>query len=189
MILAVIQQQQVEVPENSWVGHTTMAGFGVILFAISLICIKGNKKGNAMGPWGPMFGFLMNKIITEPSKRIAQKWEGGDEGFDWRSLMTFLIGMWAMTSIVSSTGGFLVDLVDWVQGMVISLSGWPVLSDIGAGGICFLLFILAMRNKGDDKKDLAFGAICGFLFPLGGGSWAEITLQIGQWIPQIMQLG
>lgn len=189
MILALTQQQEIQVPENSWVGHTTMAGFGIILFIISVMCIKGNKKGIAMGPWGPMFGVLMNKAVTEPTKRMATKWGGGSEGFDWKSLMTFLIGMWAMTSIVSSTGGFMLSLVDWFQGLVMMLSGWPVLSDIGAGGICLLMAFLAMRNKDDDKQDLVFGAVCGFFFPLGGGIFAEMTLQIGNWIPQILQLG
>lgn len=189
MFLAVAQQQTIDVPENSWVGHTTMAGFGIILLVIAFMCIKGNKKGVPMGPWGPMFGALMNKAVTEPTKRMASKWGGGSEGFDWKSLMTFLIGMWAMTSIVSSTGGFVVDLVDFFQGIVTTLGGWPVLSDIGAGGICLLLFFLAMRNKDDDKTDLVFGAICGFFFPLGGGIFAEITLRIGNWIPQVMNLG
>lgn len=189
MFLAITQQQQIEVPNNSWVGHTTMAGFGIILLVVSFLCIKGNKKGNAMGPWGPMFSMLMNKAVTDPTKRMATKWGGGSEGFDWKSLMTFLIGMWAMTSIVSSTGGFVLSLVGWFQGLVLTLGGWPVLSDIGAGGICLLLFFLAMRNQDDSKSDLTYGAICGFFFPLGGGIFATITFQIGQWIPQVMQIG
>lgn len=188
MILA-LQQQQIEVPETSWVGHTTMAGFGIILLVVSVMCIKGNKKGVPMGPWGPMVAALMNKVVTEPSKRVASRWGGGSEGFDWKSLMTFLIGMWAVTSILSSTPGTMLSIVEWFQGLVMGLAQWPVLSDIGAGGICILLFILAMRNKDDDKSDLIYGSICGFFFPLGGGVFAEITLQIGNWIPQVMNIG
>jgi hypothetical protein len=189
VFLALTQQQQIDIPQNSWVGHTTMAGFGIILFVVSVMCIKGNKKGVKMGPWGPMFGVLMDKAVTQPTKRMATKWGGGSEGFDWKSLITFLIGMWAMTSIVSSTGGFVLSLVDWFQGLVMTLSGWPVLSDIGAGGICLLMAFMAMRNKDDDKSDLIYGAVCGFFFPLGGGIFAEMTLQIGNWIPQVLQLG
>lgn len=187
MFLAIVQQQQIDVPQNSWMGQTTMAGFGLALFILALWCIKGNKKNVAMGPWGPMFGMLMNKAVTEPTKRMATKWGGGDEGFDWKSLMTFLIGMWAMTSIVSSTGGFLVSVVGWFQDLLMALKDWPIISDLGVGGICLLMLFLAMRNKDDDKQDLIFGAVCGFFFPMGGGVWAEITLQIGNWIPQIMQ--
>lgn len=184
-----LQQQQIVIPETSWVGHTTMAGFGLVLLVVSFMCIKGNKKGTPMGPWGPMFGALMNKLVTEPTKRIAQKWGGGSDGFDWKSLMTFLIGMWAVTSILSSTGGFVLDLAEWFQSLVLMLGDWPVLADIGAGGICFILVILAMRSKDDDKSDLAYGAICGFFFPLGGGSFAKITLWIGNWIPEVLNLG
>lgn len=184
-----LQQQQITIPETSWVGHTTMAGFGIILLIISVMCIKGNKKGVPMGPWGPMFGALMDKAVTKPTGRMAQKWGGGGEGFDWKSLMTFLVGMWAVTSILSSTGGFVIDMADWFQSLVMTLSSWPILADLGAGGICLLLIFLAMRNKDDDKADLAYGAICGFFFPLGGGVFAEITLWIGNWIPEVMNLG
>ena len=187
MFLSIMQQQQIDVPQNSWLGHTTMAGFGLALFAIAILCIKGNKAGVPMGPWGPMVGVLMNKAVTEPTKRIATKWGGGSEGFDWRSLMSFMVGMWAMTSIVSSTGGFLVNLVDWVQGLLMSMKDFPLISDLGMGGICLLLLFRAMRNTNDDKADLIFGAACGFLFPLGGGGFAELTFKIGQWIPHLMQ--
>lgn len=189
MNLALVQQQQIDVPETSWLGHTTMAGFGIALLVLSVWCIKGNKKGVAMGPWGPMFGILMNKAVTDPTKRMATKWGGGSEGFDWRSLMTFLIGMLGMTAILSSTGGFVVDMVGFFQGLVLKLSGLPVLSDLGAGGICLLMGFLAMRNKDDDKADLTYGAVCGFFFPMGGGLFAQITLQVGHWIPQIMHIG
>src|SRR5690606_42079950 len=97
--------ESVAVPEHSWVVQPTRPGSGVSLLVILFRCIKGNKIGVPMGPWGPMFGALMNKAVTEATKRMASKWGGGSEGFDWKSLMTFLIGMWAMTSIVSSTGG------------------------------------------------------------------------------------
>jgi hypothetical protein len=189
VFLAIVQQQQIDVPENSWVGHTTMAGFGIVLLVLSFLCIKGNKKGAQMGPWGPLVGVLMNKAVTEPTKRVASKWGGGSEGFDWRSLMTFLIGMWAVTSILSSSPGSVLSLAEWGQGIIMSLQGWPILEDIGAGGVCLVLIFLAMRNKGDDKADLIFGSVCGFFFPLGGGVFAEMTLQIGQWIPQVMQIG
>ncbi len=188
MILAITQQQQIDVPENSWIGHTTMAGFGIILLVLSFLCIKGNKKGQQMFLWGGLTKALMTKAVQQPTSRMMTKVHGGpSEGFDWRSAMTFLVGMWAMTSIVSSTGGFVVDMVGWFQGLVMALADWPILSDIGAGGICLFLRFLAMRNKDDDKQDLMYGAICGFFFPLGGGTWAEITLQIGNWIPQLMQ--
>lgn len=184
-----IQQQQINVPENSWAGHMSMAGFGIILLVISILCIKGNKKGVPMGPWGLMWGALMDKTVTKPTGRLMAKHGGSGEGFDWKSLMTFLIGMWAMTSILSSSPGTVLSLVEWFQGLVLNLANWPILQDIGAGGICLFLGFLAMRNKDDDKADLIYGSVCGFFFPLGGGVFAEITLWIGNWIPQIMQLG
>lgn len=189
MFLAV-QQQQINIPENSWAGNMSMAGFGIILLVISFLCIKGNKKGVAMGPWGPMTNVVMTKLVTQPTKRIGDKWSGGSsEGLDWKSLMTFLIGMWAMTSILSSSPGSVLSLAEWFQGLILELADWPIISDIGAGGICLFLGFLALRNKDDDNADLIYGAACGFIFPLGGGSWADITFQIGNWIPQIMQLG
>lgn len=190
MIIAITQQQQIDIPEGSWAGNTTMAGFGIILLVISFMCIKGNKKGKKMFLWGNFVGALGNKAITEPTKRMATKMGGaGDEGFDWRSLMTFAVGMWAMTSIMSSSPGTVLDLVEFFQDLVMNLADWPIISDIGAGGICLLLLFLAMRGKGDDKNDLVYGSLCGFFFPLGGGWMAELTLQIGNWIPQVMQLG
>lgn len=188
-----LQQQQIQISETSWVGHTTMAGFGVILLVISFLSIKGRKRkdGSRTGMflWGPMFGALMNKLVTQPTQRMAQKWGGGDEGLDWKSLMTFLVGMWAVTSILSSAPGTLLNLAEWFQSLITMMSGWPILADIGAGGLCFFLIFLAMRNKDDDKSDLAYGALCGLIFPLGGGSFAEITLAIGNWIPEVMNLG
>ncbi|MFE0472474.1 hypothetical protein ACFW2V_12755 [Streptomyces sp. NPDC058947] len=189
MNLAIVQQQQLEVPETSWLGHTTMAGFGIVILVLSAWCIKGNKKGVAMGLWGPRFGFLMNKAITEPTKRMGTKVGGGEEGFDWRSLMTFLIGMTGMTAILSSTGGFVVNLVGFFQGLVLKAADWPVIADLGAGGICLLMGFLAMRNKNDDMADLAYGAVCGFFFPLGGGMFAQLTMNVGHWIPQLMNIG
>ncbi|MCP9209685.1 hypothetical protein [Streptomyces cucumeris] len=189
MNLALVQQQQINVPETSWVGHTTMAGFGIILMVVSVLCIKGNKRKQPMGPWGPMFGSLMDRAVAQPTKRMAAKWGGGDEGLDWKSLMTFFIGMWAMTSILSSSPGTVVNLADFFQSLMMKLSGWPILEDVGAGGVCLLLFFFAMRNKDDDKADLMYGSICGFVFPLGGGIYSEITLQIGHWIPQVMSMG
>jgi hypothetical protein len=188
--LALVQQQRISVPEDSLLGHISMAGFGIVLLIISVWCINGTKKKKVpMGPWGPMFGILMDKAVTQPTKRMADKWSGGtSEGFDWRSLMTFLIGMLSVTAILSSTGGFVLSLADFVQGLVLKMSGWPVVTDIGAGGICLLLGFMAMRNRGDDKADLGYGAVCGFFFPLGGGVFSQITLQVGHWIPQIMHI-
>lgn len=190
MNLALVQQQQIEVPETSWLGHMSMAGFGLVVFIVSILCINGSKKSKKqMGPWGPFFAVVMNKLVAEPTKRIATKWGGGTDGLDWRSLMTFLIGMLGMTAILSSTGGFVLTLADLFQGLLLKLADWPIISDLGAGGLCFVLVMLAMKNRGDDKADLGYGAICGFVFPLGGGGWSEITLHVGHWIPQIMHIG
>lgn len=190
MNLALVQQQQIKVPETSWAGHTTMAGFGIALFVVAIWCIKGTKKKRTpMFLWGPVFGGLMDKFVTEPTKRVAARWGGGTEGLDWRSLMTFLIGMFSMTAILSSTGGFVLTLADFFQGLVMKMSHWPIVADLGAGGICILMAAMAMRNRGDDKADLSYGALCGFFFPLGGGVFAQLTLQIGHWIPQILHVG
>ena len=185
---AAVQQQQIDIPENSWVGHTTMAGFGVMLLLASVLCIKGNKKGSPMLLWGPMVGALGNRYITDPSKRFAQKWGGGDEGFDWRSFMTFLIGMLGVTSILSAAGGNLVDVALWLQELLTNAFHLPFLNDFGAPGLCVVLSLFAMRNKGDDYADLTYGGLCALVFPLGGGSWAEVTLWIGNWIPHLMHL-
>ena len=198
MNLALVQQQRLEVPETSWLGHMSMAGFGIVLLVISVWSIRGRKiKSSGGGPatygspmllWGSTFGIVMDKLVGEPTKRLAQKW-GGSEGFDWRSLMTFSVGMLAMTAILSSTGGFVLTLADLFQGLALKMADWPIVADVGAGGVCLLMGFLAMRNRGDDKADLTFGAICGFFFPLGGGLFAQITLQVGHWIPQIMHIG
>ncbi len=190
MNLAIIQQQQIDIPENSWAGHTTMAGFGLVLLLLSFLCLKGNKKGVAMGPWSPPIVGLGDRLITEPSKRVAKKlWDGGDDGFDWKSAMTFFIGLWAMTSIMSSTGSFLLDVIGFTQKMILGMSDWPLIADLGTGGLCFILLVMAMWSKDNDRADLAYGAAAGFLLPLGGGIFTGITFQVGQWIPQIMQIG
>lgn len=197
MILAVVQQQQIDVPETSWLGSTTMAGVGITLTAVSVLCIKGRaKKGGGdkrqqMGPWGPLFGVLMNKLVGNPTARAMDKLTGGDdsEGLDWRSLMTFFIGMFAMTAILSSRPGPLLSLIGWAQGLIASLAtSVPFISEVGTGGICLFLLILAWRQRNDDAKDLFYGSLCGFFFPLGGGKFAELTFTIGHWIPHVLNM-
>lgn len=187
-----VQQQQIQIPENSWAGHTTMAGFGIVLLVVSFMAIRGRKRADGSSQpmllWGPLVGSLMNKAVTQPSQRLMQKWDKNYEGFDWKSLMTFLVGMWAVTSILSSSPGTVLSLAEWFQSLILKLSGWPILADIGAGGVCLLLGFLAMRKKDDDKADLIFGSVCGFFFPLGGGIFAQITFQVGNWIPSVMNL-
>lgn len=203
-----VQQQVIEIPEGSWVGNISMAGFGFILLVLSVLCIRGRKKkGAAKGSeervpmflWGPVTGAIMDRVVTEPSKRAMVKIVKGKDGtaadadefdgFDWRSLMTFLIGLWAMTSILSSTPGAMLSLAEWFQGLLLAIADWPFISDIGAAGICFFLLYLAMRSRDDDILDLTYGALCGLVFPLGGGTFAEITLYVGNWIPRVLQLG
>jgi hypothetical protein len=45
-----------------------------------------------------------------------------------------------------------------------------------------------MRNKGDDKADLAFGCLCGLIFPMGGGVFTECSFEVGNWLPSLMGL-
>lgn len=103
--------------------------------------------------------------------------------------MIFLIGMWVVMLIFSLLFGFVFLLVEWGQGIIMSLQGWLILEDIGVGGVCFVLIFLVMWNKGDDKVDFIFGFVCGFFFLFGGGVFVEMMFQIGQWILQVMQIG
>lgn len=196
MFLAALQQQQIRVPENSWIGHMSMAGFGIILLAASAFCIKGRKrKGSGevvpMGPWGPLIVSLGDRIITQPTKRLFDKLSGrtDSEGLDWKSLMTWGFGAFSMTAILSSQPGTVLTLAHWVQDLLLKASGLPILQDIGAAGLCFIMLLLSLRNRDDDMKDLMYGAVSGFVFPLGGGIFAETTFNIGQWIPQLLQIG
>lgn len=195
MLLAVVQQQQLNVPETSWAGHTTMAGMGIALIVVSVLCIKGrelkDKSRQQMGPWGPAFGALMERIVGRPSARMMDNALSttGSEGFDWKSLMTFVIGLFGMTAVVSSAPGPLLTFIGWFQALIMSLSSGPGIQELGAGGICLILGFLAWRQRNDDKKDLTYGAVCGFMFPMGGGSFSELTLQVGHWIPMILHLG
>lgn len=195
-ITTIIQQQVVDVPQNSWVGRMSMAGVGIILLTFSALCIKGRKRRKSneivpMGPWGPLTVSIGDRLITGPSKRVLDKMSKRDDsdGLDWKSLMTFGFGLFAMTALLSSAPGTVLDFAHWIQGLIISVSGWPVLADIGAAGICFVFAILAFMNRDDDMKDLVFGTACGFIFPLGGGSFSELTFYVGQWIPHLLQIG
>lgn len=195
MILA-LQQQQIDVPQNSWVGHMSMAGVGIVMLVFSAWCIRGRKrKGSgeivSMGPWGPLIVSVGDRLITDPTKRMLDKWSKRDdmEGIDWKSLMTWGFGAFGMTAIVSSQPGAILSIVEWFQGIILGIADWPVIADIGAAGLCFFLLGMAMRSRDDDMKDLMYGAICGFLWPLGGGWFADVTFAIGQWIPQLLQIG
>lgn len=196
MFLAVAQQQVVDVPETSWVGNMSMAGVGIVLLIISAWCIKGRERQKSkevvpMGPWGPLVVAVGDRLIAEPTKRLFDKWSHREdsEGVDWKSFMTFSFGVFGMTAILSSAPGTVISVAHWFQNLILSVSGWPILSDVGAAGICFLLVVLAMRNRDDDMKDLFFGALCGFVWPLGGGVFAEMTFNVGHWIPQLLQIG
>lgn len=195
MILAAVQQQVVDVPSNSWVGHMSMAGVGITILFFSAWCIKGRKSKKtgdtvSMGPWGPLIVSIGDRVIAGPSERMLNKWAKRTdmEGLDWKSFMTFVFGLFGMTAILSSAPGFILTTAQWFQGLLMTVADWPVLSDLGAAFLCFVLVLLAMRNRDDDMKDLAFGAACGFIWPLGGGWFAERTLDVGQWIPQILQI-
>lgn len=194
--LAVVQQQMVEVPQSSWIGNMSMAGVGLALLGLSAWCIKGRKRRKSneivpMGPWGPLFVSFGDRLIERPTERLFNSWAKRDdlEGVDWKSLMTWAFGAFATTAILSSQPGTVLSLMHWVQGLVEDASGWPILSDIGAAGLCFALLLAALRNRDDDMKDLMYGAISGLIFPLGGGWWAGVTFHIGHWIPQLLHLG
>jgi hypothetical protein len=194
--LAVVQQQQVDVPETSWVGHMSMAGVGIILLVMSAWFIRGRKRRGSgemvpMGPWGPLFVSLGDRLIGDTTKRLMDNLSkrNDSEGLDWKSLMTFMFGLFGMTAILSSQPGAVLSLAQWVQDLILSLSGFPILADIGAAGLCFILVLLSLRNRDDDMKDLAYGAVCGLVFPLGGGTFSEITFNVGHWIPQLLHIG
>lgn len=204
-IYLALQQQQVDIPENSWVGHTSMAGIGILLLVLSVMCIKGRKpKGADKGSkervpmflWGPVATALGDRLITQPTQRMFDKVAGVKEGqasvtegLDWRSLMTWSIGTFSTTALLSSRPGDVLSVAEWFQGLVLSIADWPILSDLGAAGLCFVLLILAMRSRDDDMKDLMYGALCGLIWPLGGGWFAGVTFDIGNWIPQLLQIG
>lgn len=194
--LAVVQQQVVSVPETSWVGTMSMAGVGIVLLGLSYLCIKGRKDAATgasvpIGPWGPLFGSIGDRLIGQSSARLYDKAfkRKGSEGFDWRSAMTFVFGLFGMTAILSSQPGTVLSLAQWAQGLVLKIADWPIVSDLGAAGLCVFLGFLAMRNRGDDVKDLSYGALCGLIWPLGGGWAANITFHVGHWIPQILHIG
>lgn len=203
MILSVAQQQVVNVPESSWVGQMSMAGVGITILVLSAWCIKGRlrrgaEKGStnpddvvAMGPWGPLVVSIGDRLITESTQRVLNKWAKRKdmEGLDWKSLMTFTFGVFGMTAILSSSPGFVLTVMQWFQGMLMAVVNWPILSDLGAAFLCFVLVLLAMKSRDDDKRDLMYGMACGFIWPLGGGTFSEMTLYVGQWIPQILQIG
>lgn len=199
MYLAVVQQQVVDVPSNSWIGQMSMAGVGIAILLLSALCIKGRKKKTtkepvSMGPWSPLVTSIGTRLIEKPTARVINKWsgkdpEGGDsEGLDWKSLMTFTFGIFGMTAILSSTPSTLLSLVHWFQGLISSVGSLPLIEDFGAAGICIVLGFMALRSRDDDMKDLIYGALCGLVWPLGGGTWAEVTLNVGQWVPQVLQI-
>lgn len=194
--LAVVQQQVLEVPKSSWVGYMSMAGVGLTLLLVSAWCIKGRKRKKSneivpMGPWGPLFVSFGDRLIERPTQRMFNKWANRDDmdGLDWKSFMTWGFGMFATTAILSSQPGVVLSIMQWLQGLIEGASGWPLLSDFGAAGLCFVLVLLALRNRDDDMKDLAYGALSGLIFPMGGGKFTEITFYVGHWIPQLLHIG
>lgn len=192
--LAVVQQQVVSVPETSWIGNMSMAGVGLTLLGLSFLCIRGREVSGTREPialWGPLFGSLGDRFIGAPSIRLYNSaFKRNDcKGFDWRSAMTFSFGLFGMTAVLSSQAGTVLSLMQWAQEMVLKFANWPIISDLGAAGLCVFLGFLAMRNRGDDMKDLSYGALCGLIWPLGGGWAAGITFHVGHWIPQLLHLG
>ncbi|MER6605829.1 hypothetical protein ABT282_07905 [Streptomyces sp. NPDC000927] len=204
---------EIEIPQNSFLGNVTSAGFGALVLISAYFSTRLEAK----------------KLRTVAGGGL-DKWTKGE--FDWKSLLYWFLGAISLTAILGSGGGPMCESIVWIQRKIIgadflgflgdfakiALCGFlvymalikkrpadqpkgdiawgticavvmPIMSDIGAVGSVIVMIFMAMKNENDSRSDIYWGMGCAIVLPLGGGIWTELSFQIANLVSQIVTLG
>lgn len=157
------QVQTVTVPEGSWVGNMGSAGVGAVILIGSWYMAKHSIL--LYGPW-----------VKDRLKNVK---------FDWKSPMSLLFGFFGVTAILGSTSVF-GDFIRWLQSVITGLGDIAIFASIGMGAFCFISLIMVFRDSEDPIQDMKWGYGLAIMFPLGGGMFAEASIQAGNLLVSAM---
>lgn len=113
--------------------------------------------------------------------------------FDWKSLMSFLLGFSGITVLLGAPReglGFFSTLIDAPQKFFLWLGETGVGAAVGMWFICAAILVVtlkkAMKEKGDSISDIKWGAVCAFAFPMGGWPFAWVSMTIANAVVELM---
>lgn len=122
---------------------------------------------------------------------IAKKLE--NVTWDWKSLMSFLIGFAGVTVLIGAPQnglGFFSVIVSAPQNFFLWIGETAIGAAVGMWFICLGITIItlkkAMKDKGDSIKDIKMGGLCAFVFPLGGMPFTWISMSIANAVVEMM---
>lgn len=168
-ILAAAPQAPIQMPtQGTWLGNAGGATLAVVLLWGSWFLAK-----NQMLLWGPW---------------IKSKTEGKIK-FDWLSLLSFAFGFWGITSLLGASG-FAGLITSWPQGILKWFGETGIGTAIGAGGICFIITLYALKQalkkKDDSVRDIFWGAGLAVVYPLGGGPFLWVSATMSNVLVQLL---
>lgn len=114
-------------------------------------------------------------------------------GRDWVSFISFLLGFTGVTVLIGAPRdglGIFSVIIDAPQSFFLFLGETAIGAAIGMWFVCMAitLFTLkkAMKDKGDSIKDIKWGGICAFAFPLGGMPFSWVSTTIANSVIELM---
>lgn len=167
-ILLAVQNTQVLVPEETWLGNLGPGGIGIIMIGMTILVARGRL--GTVGVW-------CTQRIDGWEQRRQEKAAKADRTafpFDWRSTFSALFGFLGTTAILG-TNGSMSSIAQWGQDLLLLLGDVWIISDLGMGGVSLLLLFLVFQNKDDPISDLRWGCVIAIAFPLGGGVFANAS--------------
>lgn len=153
--------------QNGWMN---VGSFGLSLTIFLGACFMAKKN---ILLWGERFSAVMDRVFT------FKKGTPGEYAFDWKSLLSFLLGFWGITALFGSTGP-VADFV--VENLTNLFSFWgrtEIGASIGMGTVCFFVFLYtvakALKEKDDNISDIKMGGLCAAVFPFGGAPFSTFS--------------
>ena len=166
-IAAVIQNTKI--PESS--GNIKALGVGLAFLFLGWFMAKHNFL--LYGPW-----------IEEKLSNVK---------FDWKSLMSFLLGFAGVTVILGAPRqgmGIFSTIIDVPQSFFTWVGETGVGAAVGMWFICLIILVYtlkkAMKEKGDSISDIKWGGICAFAFPMGGWPFAWVSMTVANAVVELM---
>jgi hypothetical protein len=168
--------------------HTTLAAFQNTVVPDG----SGNVKAVGVALVFLVLGWYMAKhSFLLYGKFLEEKM--ANVKFDWKSLMSFLLGFAGVTVLIGAPRkglGFFSTLIDAPQKFFMWIGTTGVGAAVGMWFICAAILVVtlkkAMKDKGDSIQDMKMGALCAFAFPLGGMPFAWLSMTIANAVIELM---
>lgn len=153
---------------------------------------SGNIKAVGVALAFLVLGWYMAKhdflLYGERVKKIMKGTE-----WDWKSLMSFLIGFSGITVLIGAPRnglGFFSTIIDAPHRFFLWVGETGVGSAVGMWFICLAILVVtlkkAMKEKDDSIKDIQMGGLCAFAFPLGGMPFTWFSTTIANAVIELM---